>query len=85
MNLTFNECVKLILIYFGIRTGVIVVGVILQTIPRLLDRISTKEKTQCIEEKEIYNSGTIIETEQTNSRTEKRRVIGFVSNKMEDT
>ncbi len=84
MNLTFNECAKLLWIYFGIRTGLIVVGVILQTIPRLLDLITTEAKTQRIEEEEI-NTGAIIETEQTNRRTEKRRVIGFVSNKMEDT
>ena len=84
MNLTFNECVKLLWIYFGIKTGLCVVGVILQTIPRLLDLINTEAKTQYIEEAET-NHGAIIETEQSNSRTEKRRVIGFVSNKMEET
>ena len=85
MNLTFNECVKLIWIYFGIRTGLIVVGVILQTIPRMFDRATTEVKAQYIEEKEIYDPNVIIETEQTNSRAEKRREIGFVSRKMEDT
>ena len=85
MNLTFNECVRLIWIYFGIRTGFIVVRVILQTISRVLNRTTTEVETQYMEEKEIYNPCAIIETEQTNSGTEKRRVIGFVSNKMEGT
>jgi hypothetical protein len=85
MNLTFNECVKLIWIYFGIRTGFAIIWAIPHVISWILEQATILEKNeQRIEENESYSPDVQIETEQT-GRNNRSRVIGFVSNKMEDT
>lgn len=92
MKLTFDDCVKLILIYFAIKTGLPIFGVMVSKILDVLIMGKDSEFHKYKREKEIIaalNSDIANLEKQIEEQKAKNEIkakkIGFVSNNLENS